>query len=84
MTCSGFFEKEGFKTLPCLRPGTPVDQRYLKAVFSFKDAAREAGLGSIGRHGLLITPRFGPGPPGLSFNGGRSRIPSPVNPVDLL
>ena len=57
---SGFFRKEGFKTLPLPAAGTPVDQRYLKAVFSFKDAAREAGLGSIGRHGLLITPQFGP------------------------
>ena len=57
---SGFFRKEGFKTLPLPAAGTPVDQRYLKAVFSFKDAAREAGLGSIGRHGLLLTPQFGP------------------------
>jgi epoxyqueuosine reductase QueG len=57
---SGFFRKEGFKSLPLPAAGTPVDQRYLKAVFSFKDAAREAGLGSIGRHGLLITPQFGP------------------------
>jgi len=57
---SGFFRKEGFKTLPLPAFGTPVDQRYLKAVFSFKAAAREAGLGSIGRHGLLITPQFGP------------------------
>ena len=57
---SGYFRKEGFQTLPLPAAGTPVDQRYLKAVFSFKDAAREAGLGSTGRHGLLITPQFGP------------------------
>ena len=57
---SGILRKEGFKTLPLPAFGTPVDQRYLRAVFSFKDAAREAGLGSIGRHGLLITRPFGP------------------------
>ena len=57
---AGFFRKEGYKSLPLPAAGTPVDQRYLKAIFSFKDAAREAGLGSIGRHGLLITPQYGP------------------------
>jgi len=57
---AGYFRKEGYKSLPLPAAGTPVDQRYLKAIFSFKDAAREAGLGSIGRHGLLITPQYGP------------------------
>jgi epoxyqueuosine reductase QueG len=57
---AGFFRKEGYKSLPLPAAGTPVDQRYLKAIFSFKDAAREAGMGSIGRHGLLITPQYGP------------------------
>ena len=57
---AAFFRKEGYKSLPLPAAGTPVDQRYLKAIFSFKDAAQEAGLGSIGRHGLLITPHYGP------------------------
>ncbi len=57
---AGFFRKKGYPSLPFPAFGTPVDQRFLKAIFSFKHAAKEAGLGSIGRHGLLITPQFGP------------------------
>jgi len=57
---AGFFRKKGYPSLPLPAFGTPVDQRFLKAVFSFKHAAKAAGLGSIGRHGLLITPQFGP------------------------
>ena len=79
---SGFFRKEGFKTLPLPAAGTPVDQRYLKAVFPFKDAAREAGLGSIGRHGLLITPRFGPRVRLACLLTEAEVESSPVNPVD--
>ncbi len=57
---ASFFRKEGYPSLPLPAFGTPVDQRYLKAIFSFKHAAQEAGLGSIGRHGLLITSQYGP------------------------
>jgi len=57
---SEFLRKEGFTTMPLPAFGTPVDQRHLRAIFSFKEAACAAGIGSIGRHGMLITPQFGP------------------------
>jgi epoxyqueuosine reductase QueG len=40
--------------------GVITDQRFLAALFSYKRAAVLAGLGTIGRHSLLITPEFGP------------------------
>ena len=57
---SEFLRKERFRTMPLPAFGTPVDQRHLSAVFSFKDAACAAGMGSIGRHSMLITTQFGP------------------------
>jgi epoxyqueuosine reductase QueG len=38
----------------------PQDQRYLTAILSYKHVAEAAGLGSFGRHSLLVTPQFGP------------------------
>jgi epoxyqueuosine reductase len=52
--------QNGFKALPLPAVGTPTDSRFLEAVFSYKHAARAAGLGYIGRSSLLITPDFGP------------------------
>jgi len=52
--------KEGYCSLPLPAAGCPTDQRFLKAIFSYKHAAELAGLGTIGRHSLLITPEFGP------------------------
>ncbi len=57
---ANFFHREGFQCLPLPAAGCPTDQRFLKAIFSYKHAAQLAGLGVIGRHGLLITPQFGP------------------------
>lgn len=57
---ANFFRQEGYPALPLPAAGCPTDQRYLKAIFSYKHAAQLAGLGVIGRHGLLITPQFGP------------------------
>jgi epoxyqueuosine reductase QueG len=37
-----------------------TDLRFLANLFSYKHAAQLAGLGTIGRHSLLITPEFGP------------------------
>lgn len=56
---SDLFRKEGYRSLP-LATGSPVDQRTLSALFSYKHAAQLAGLGTIGRHSLLITPQYGP------------------------
>ena len=53
------FRKEGYRSLP-LPAVAPTDPRYLQALFSYKHAAQLAGLGTIGRHSLLITPEFGP------------------------
>ena len=50
----------GLKALPLPGRGCPVDERFLKPVFSFKQAAHAAGLGKIGWNSLLITPAFGP------------------------
>jgi len=57
---ANFFRKEGYQCLPLPAAGCPTDQRFLRALFSYKHAAQLAGLGVIGRHGLLITPQFGP------------------------
>lgn len=57
---ANFFHKEGYHCLPLPAAGCPTDQRFLKALFSYKHAAQLTGLGIIGRHGLLITPQFGP------------------------
>jgi epoxyqueuosine reductase len=56
-----FFRKEGYRSLPLpAAVGFITDQRYLMSLFSYKHAAQLAGLGTIGRHSLLITPEFGP------------------------
>lgn len=54
------FRRLGFKSLPMAPANYPTDQRYLTAVLSYKHAAEAAGLGTIGRHSLLVTPEFGP------------------------
>jgi len=50
----------GFKALPMAPRGYPTDQRFLTAILSYKHVAQAAGLGTIGRHSLLVTPQFGP------------------------
>jgi len=57
---SVLFRKEGFRSLPLPAAGCPMDQRSLMAIFSYKHAAELAGLGTMGRHSLLITPHHGP------------------------
>ena len=57
---SELFRKEGYRSLPLPAAGCPVDQRSLNALFSYKHAAQLSGLGTIGRHSLLITPQYGP------------------------
>jgi epoxyqueuosine reductase len=55
------FRKEGYRSIPlCAAPGFITDQRFFKALFSYKHAAELAGVGTIGRNSLLITPEFGP------------------------
>lgn len=56
---SGFFKKEGCRSLPLPASG-PTDQRFMTSLLSFKHAAELAGMGTIGRHSMLITPQFGP------------------------
>ena len=52
--------KMGLKALPLPAAGCPMDDRFLKAIFSYKHAGQEAGLGKIGWHSLLVSPDFGP------------------------
>jgi len=54
------FRKEGYRSLPLPAAGCPTDQRSLSAIFSYKHAAEFAGLGTIGRHSMLITQQYGP------------------------
>lgn len=54
------FRKEGYRSLPLPAAGCPTDQRSLIPLFSYKHAAQLSGLGTIGRHSLLITPQYGP------------------------
>jgi epoxyqueuosine reductase len=54
------FKKEGYRSLPLPAAGCPIDQRFLTAIFSYKHAGELAGLGTIGKHSLLITPEYGP------------------------
>ncbi len=56
---ASLLRQEGYRSLPLPAVG-PTDQRYLTALFSYKHAAQLAGLGTIGRHSLLMTPEFGP------------------------
>lgn len=57
---SDLFRKEGYRSLPMPAAGCPVDQRFLYSLFSYKHAAKFSGLGTIGRHSLLITAQYGP------------------------
>lgn len=57
---SGMLRQKGYHTLPLPPADCPTDQRTLIAVFPYKHAAVAAGLGTIGRNGLLVTKEFGP------------------------
>ena len=57
---AALFKKEGYRCLPFPAAGCPMDQRFLTAIFSYKHAGELAGLGTIGKHSLLITPEYGP------------------------
>lgn len=50
----------GYLAIPMPSLGTPNDRRYMRGILSFKHAAEYAGLGTIGRSSLLVTPKFGP------------------------
>jgi epoxyqueuosine reductase len=56
---AAILKKEGYRSLP-LPAAIPTDQRFLAALLSYKHAAQLAGLGTIGRHSLLITSECGP------------------------
>jgi len=55
-----FLRNEGYGSLPLPAGGCPTDMRSLSAAFSYKHAAQLAGLGTMGRSSLLITPEYGP------------------------
>jgi len=51
-------ERYGIKSF--IPPTSQTDETELKAPFSFKYAAVQAGLGWIGKNGVLVTRKFGP------------------------
>jgi epoxyqueuosine reductase len=57
---ASIFQRDGYGSLPLPARGCPLDERFIMAVFSYRHAAEMAGLGTIGRHSLLITPEYGP------------------------
>ena len=57
---SRILRNKGYHTVPLPPVDCPTDQRKLIAIFPYKHAAVAAGLGTIGRNGLLITKQFGP------------------------
>ena len=57
---ASLFKKHGYRCLPLPAAGCPTDLRFLSAIFSYKHAGELAGLGTIGKHSLLITPEYGP------------------------
>lgn len=50
----------GYRGVPLPASGSVYDQRFLESVVSYRHAAEAAGLGVLGWHGLLLTPRYGP------------------------
>ena len=57
---SRYLESKGYKAYHQLASEGGVDSRQLNGLFSLKHAAREAGIGVIGRNSLLLTPEYGP------------------------
>jgi len=54
-------EKEGILAIPTRTNGSEYDEKTgrFRNIVSAKHAAQAAGLGTIGRHSLLITPEYG-------------------------
>jgi epoxyqueuosine reductase len=57
---SRMLEAEGYRAYHQLSSTGGIDGRYLTGLLSLKHAAARAGLGTIGRNSLLITPQYGP------------------------
>ncbi len=56
---AALFRREGYRSLP-MPAAAPTDFRFMRGLFSYKHAAVLAGMGTLGRHSLLITPEIGP------------------------
>ncbi|UCH42164.1 MAG: epoxyqueuosine reductase [Dehalococcoidales bacterium] len=49
----------GYKGIPLPASGSPLDNRRIESVLSYKHAAQIAGLGVFGWNSLLLTPEYG-------------------------
>jgi epoxyqueuosine reductase QueG len=71
-----FLTNQGF---PSINIGQDLtDYRTITAAFSFKYAALQAGLGGVGKNGLLIAPQYGPR---VKLSAVLTEAPLPADPL---
>lgn len=57
---ASILRKEGYPSIALPSRGLPMNRGTGKCILDYVHVALEAGMGTIGHHGILITPEFGP------------------------